>query len=77
MAAGSVAQLWALPKEGSPFPVGTVPASGSATIALSDTPERLFTHVAQLAVTIEPAPAAPGAVPSDQRVAVGPCVKLW
>lgn len=75
--AGSVAQLWALPRDGAPFPVGIVPASGSATIVLSDTSERLFKDVSQLAVTIEAAPAAPGAVPSEPSVAAGPCVKLW
>jgi anti-sigma-K factor RskA len=75
--AGSVAQLWAHPKEGAPFPVGTVPPSGSATIALADTSERLFANVPRLAVTIEPGPAAPGSVPSGEPVASGPCVKLW
>ena len=35
--AGQVAQLWALPKDGSaPFPFGTVPCQGSATLTLSD-----------------------------------------
>jgi anti-sigma-K factor RskA len=57
--------------------VGTVPSSGSGSIALSDTSERLFANVPRLAVTIEPAPAAPGSAPSGEPVVSGPCVKLW
>lgn len=75
--AGAVAQLWAFPKDGAPFPLGTVPASGSASIALSDSSERLFGNVPRLAVTIEPAPATPGSAPSGEPIASGPCVKLW
>src|SRR5258706_2341565 len=51
--AGSVAQLWALPKDGSAaFPVGVVPGSGTASFALSDTSEKLFFDVSRLAVRI-------------------------
>jgi anti-sigma-K factor RskA len=73
---GRVAQLWALPKDGSaPFAVGVVPAQGSATIALPDTSERLFSNVTRLAVSLEPAAGA--AQPSSAFVISGPCVKLW
>lgn len=76
--AGKVAQLWALPKDGSAaFPVGVVPGSGSGTIALSDTSEKLFFNVARLAVSLESAAAQPGATPSAEFVLSGPCVKLW
>ena len=76
--AGSVAQLWALPRDGAaPFPVGTVPVTGSATLTLADTSERLFANVGRLAVSIEPAPAAPGARPTGEFVLSGHCVKLW
>lgn len=76
--AGQVAQLWALPKDGSaPFPVGTVPGSGSASIALPDSSEKLFFNVAQLAVSLEPAAAKPGEAPSAAFVWSGHCVKLW
>lgn len=76
--AGQVAQLWALPKDGSaPFPVGTVPGSGSATIALADSSEKLFFNVARLAVSLEPAAAKPGETPSGAFVWSGHCVKLW
>ena len=76
--AGSVAQLWALPRDGAlPFPVGTVPATGSAALTLADTSEKLFANVGRLAVSIEPAPAAAGARPSAEFVLSGHCVKLW
>lgn len=75
--AGRVAQLWALPKEGAPFPVGVVPASGSAQVRLADTSEKLFFSVPRLAVSFEPAPVAAGAAPSGEFVLTGNCVKLW
>lgn len=75
---GRVAQLWALPKDGSAaFPVGVVPASGSATIVLADTSEKLFFNVARLAVSLEPAAAQPGDKPTAEFVLSGHCVKLW
>jgi len=75
---GSVAQLWALPKDGSAaFPVGVVPGTGSATVALADSSEKLFFNVSRLAVSIEAAPARAGAKPSGGFVVSGPCVKLW
>jgi anti-sigma-K factor RskA len=75
---GRVAQLWALPKDGSaPFPVGTVPAKGSARIALPDASEKLFFTVSQLAVSLEQAPAKAGDQPSGEYALIGHCVKLW
>jgi anti-sigma-K factor RskA len=76
--AGQVAQLWALPKDGgAPFPVGTVPAKGTAQITLADTSEKLFFTVPQLGVSIEQAPAKAGDKPSSEFVLTGHCVKLW
>ena len=76
--AGQVAQLWALPKDGSPaFPVGVVPGSGSAVIALADTSEKLFFKVSRLAVSLEATPAKAGDQPSTPFVLSGHCVKLW
>jgi anti-sigma-K factor RskA len=76
--AGSVAQLWALPKDGSAaFPVGVVPGSGTASFALADTSEKLFFNVPQLAVSFEAAPAKAGDKPSGGFVLSGHCVKLW
>ena len=75
---GSVAQLWALPKDGSAaFPVGVVPGSGTASFALSDTSEKLFFDVSRLAVSIEAAQARAGDKPTGDFVLSGHCVKLW
>lgn len=76
--AGQVAQLWALPKDGSaPFAVGVVPDSGSARIALADASEKLFFTVSQLAVSFEPAPVQAGGAPSGPFALIGHCVKVW
>lgn len=76
--AGSVARLWAFPRGGAaPFFVGSTPASGSATLALPDSSEKLFFHVDRLGISIEPAGSAPGAGPAGAVVLAGPCVKLW
>lgn len=76
--AGRVAQLWALPKDGSaPFPVGTVPAQGAGSVALADSSDKLFFNVSRLAVSFEPAAAKAGDRPSGEFVLSGACVKLW
>jgi anti-sigma-K factor RskA len=76
--AGSVAQLWALPADGSAaFPVGVVPGKGTASVALADTSEKLFFKVSRLAVSFEAAPARAGDKPSGDFVLSGHCVKLW
>jgi anti-sigma-K factor RskA len=78
---GRVAQLWALPKDGAPFPVAVVPAGvaqgKSVALALSDTSEKLFFTVPRLGISLEAAPAKPGDAPSGDFVLAGPCVKLW
>lgn len=75
---GRVAQLWAYPHDGSAaFPVGVLPASGSATLALADTAEKLFFKVSRLAVSYEDAPATAGQAPTEPLVLSGHCVKLW
>ncbi|MBX3603690.1 MAG: anti-sigma factor [Piscinibacter sp.] len=74
---GQVAQLWALPKEGAPFPVAVVPGSGSAQVTLADTSEKLFFSVPRLAVSFESKPAQAGDQPSGDFVLTGNCVKLW
>ena len=76
--AGRVAQLWALPKDGGrAFPVGVVPAGGSANLTLGETAEKLFFNVTRLGISFEPAPAKPGDAPSGAFVWSGNCVKLW
>ncbi len=72
---GMAARLWAVPKSGAPFLLGTLPAKGSAAIEMADTSEKLLFNVPRLGVTVEPegSPAAsPGAF-----VLTGSCVKLW
>lgn len=73
--AGQVLRLWALPKEGAPFPLGELPASGKTLLALPATSEQLLSDVQRLAASLEPAgpqPAAPAAF-----LLQGHCVKLW
>ena len=77
--AGKVAQVWALPKEGAPFPLGVaVPTKppGSTSFEMSATSEKLLSNVTRLAVSFEDAPARAGATPGE-FVLIGPCVKLW
>lgn len=76
---GKVAQVWALPKDGAPFPLGVmVPAKppGSTAFEMSATSEKLLSNVQQLAVSFEDAPAQAGAT-SSEFILSGPCVKLW
>lgn len=73
---GQVARLWAFPKGGgAPFALGIAPASGSASLALPDTSEKLFFHVYRLGLSFEG--QEPPAAPTNALVASGPCVKLW
>ena len=73
--AGSVARLWAIPKTGAPFLLGTLPAKGSAAIDMPDTSERLLSNVPRLGVTVEPEGTAAGT--PGPFVLTGSCVKLW
>ena len=77
---GQVAQLWAITKDGDPFPVAALPplpARGSVMLPLPDTSEKLFSNVPKLMVTLQPSPAQPGDKPSGEPMLVGHCVKLW
>jgi anti-sigma-K factor RskA len=74
---GKVAQLWALPKDGAPFPIGVVPGQGSARLALPERSEKIFFPVSRLGVTFEAKPAQTGDTPSGEFVLSGHCVKLW
>ena len=67
--------LWAVPGDGAPFAMGTVPASGTQVSALPDTSEKLLSKVSRLIVTRErgATPSAPGA----DVVLSGSCAKLW
>lgn len=77
---GRIVQLWALRADGSPFPVAAwpaLPATGSLTVSLPDTAERLFFDVPRLAVSFEDAPAVAGHRPTGEPLLSGFCVKLW
>lgn len=72
---GRVARLWAIPKSGAPFLLGSLPAKGSATIEMPDTSERLLFDVPRLGVTVEPTDVV--ATAPGPFVLTGSCVKLW
>lgn len=77
---GKVVQVWALPKEGAAFPLGTVnPVTppGKAIFDMSGSSETLLSNVTRLAVSFEDAPATSGATPPADYVLSGFCVKLW
>lgn len=77
--AGKVLQLWALPAEGQPFPLGAAaPAAppGSTRFTIGSATEQLLAKVPRLAASFEDRPATPGATPSE-FVYSGFCVKLW
>ncbi|CAN7503300.1 anti-sigma factor [Acidovorax sp. LjRoot129] len=75
--AGAAPQLvlWAVPADGAPFVLGTVPVAGSAVSVLPDTSEKLLSKVSKLMVTLE-ASATPQ-VPSSNVLFTGNCAKLW
>ncbi len=74
--AGKVLQLWALPKDGEPFPLGIVPGEGKGAFEMADSSEKLLSNVPRLAVSIEDRRAAAGATPAG-FILSGHCVKLW
>lgn len=75
--AGAAPQLvlWAVPADGAPFVLGTVPVAGSAVSVLSDTSEKLLLKVSKLMVTLET--SATPQVPSSTVLFTGNCAKLW
>jgi anti-sigma-K factor RskA len=72
-----VLQLWALPREGTPFPLGVIPSQGRARLQIPEESETLLKNVSELAVTVESRPASPGAVPTTDYILRGPCLKFW
>jgi anti-sigma-K factor RskA len=72
---GQIVMLWALPEGGAPIPIGTVPLTGKADLALTGPAELLFSKVPKLALSYE-ADAAVTA-PHGPIVASGHCVKIW
>ena len=78
---GKVAQLWAFPSNGAPFPVAVLPrlpaAKESVSFTLPDESEKLFANVGRLAISVDDAPARPGDAPPAAFALSGHCVKLW
>lgn len=74
---GYVAELWAVPADGAPFPVSMLPAQGSTRVTLPDTAEELFAKVQDLGVSIEPEQVHAGSAPSSSFILAGHCVKVW
>lgn len=77
--AGKRVQIWALPKEGAPFPIGVALAATppkSTTFEMSASSEKLLSSVPRLAVSFEDKPAHAGSTPGE-FVLTGFCVKLW
>jgi anti-sigma-K factor RskA len=73
---GKVMQLWALPRDGAPFRLGTIPVGQHSSFILADTSDRLLSNVALLGVSLEDASDNTGPAPSP-FVLAGHCVKLW
>jgi anti-sigma-K factor RskA len=73
--AGSVARLWALPKDGAPIAIANVPATGAVLLDLDAPAEDIFAKVSKLGVTFETDPAAKR--PGAPFVLLGHCVKFW
>jgi len=73
---GKVMQLWALPRNGAPFRLGTISPGEHGSLTLADTSERLLSNVTLLAVSLEDASDNTAPAPSP-FVLAGHCVKLW
>jgi anti-sigma-K factor RskA len=76
---GKVLQVWALPRDGAPFPLGIATPTkppASTHFEMSGTSEKLLANVPRLAVSMADGPAKPGATPGE-FILTGHCVKLW
>jgi anti-sigma-K factor RskA len=70
-------QLWAVPRDKPPFPLGMVPPQGKGSLTMTGTSEELLSQVAELGVSMEAKGAPPGAGPAGPFVLRGPCAKFW
>lgn len=75
--AGQTLQLWALFKDASPVPIGTIPGSGKSQITMRYSSEDLLAKATELAVSIEPPSSAPPTQPTGPFILQGPCAKFW
>ncbi len=74
--AGQALFLWVIEADGKTRPIGAVPQGAFVQVALPQTSEKLFASATELAVSVEPAGAAP-AQPGGAFVYRGLCGKLW
>lgn len=74
---GQTLQLWALFKDASPVPIGTIPGTGKSQITMRYSSEDLLAKATELAVSIEPPSAAPPTQPTGPFILQGPCAKFW
>jgi anti-sigma-K factor RskA len=77
---GKVIQVWALPRDAAPFPLGVAaPAAPpkSTTFELSASSEKLLSAVPRLGVSLEDSPVTGAAAAAPDLVLSGFCVKLW
>jgi anti-sigma-K factor RskA len=72
-----VLQLWGLPKDGAPLPLGVVPAQGKGRITINGTSEQWLSKVTELAVSVETRGRAPVPAPTTPFILRGPCAKFW
>ena len=68
--------LWAIEADGKTRAIGPVPQGSFVQVPLAQTSEKLFASATELALSIEPAGAAP-AQPSGPFAYRGLCGKLW
>ncbi len=73
---GQTLYLWRIDKAGVIDAVGPLPNGNFTHLALSDTAEQVFWPAVELAVSLEPVGAQPGA-PTQPFVYRGLCGKLW
>ena len=73
---GQTLYLWRIDKAGVIEAVGPLPHGNFTHLALSDTAEQVFLPAVELAVSLEPVGAQPGA-PTQPFVYRGLCGKLW
>ena len=70
-------QLWALPASGNPRPLGLVPASGVAQIALPVDAGTALQDIPALAVSLEPRGGSPTGLPTGPVLYTGPIQRLY
>jgi anti-sigma-K factor RskA len=73
---GQTLYLWRIDKAGAVEAVGPLPNGKLTHLALNDTAEQVFFPAVELAVSLEPVGAQPGA-PTQPFVYRGLCGKLW